>query len=68
MKTIAQILESKGHEIISIRPKDSVLVALEGQGFTSRKSYCAFNGTAKAVQCGYHSSIWGIKQVGGKVT
>ena len=29
MKTIAQILESKGHEIISIRPKDSVLVALE---------------------------------------
>lgn len=29
MKTIAQILESKGHEIISIRPRDSVLVALE---------------------------------------
>lgn len=29
MKTIAQILESKAHEIISIRPKDSVLVALE---------------------------------------
>ena len=29
MKTIAQILENKGHEIISIRPKDSVLVALE---------------------------------------
>ena len=29
MKTIAQILESKDHEIISIRPKDSVLVALE---------------------------------------
>jgi CBS domain-containing protein len=29
MKTIAQILDSKDHEIISIRPKDSVLVALE---------------------------------------
>lgn len=29
MKTIAQILESKGFEIITIRPKDSVLVALE---------------------------------------
>ena len=29
MKTIAQILEVKGHEIITIRPKDSVLVALE---------------------------------------
>ena len=29
MKTIAQILESKDREIISIRPTDSVLVALE---------------------------------------
>lgn len=29
MKTIAQILDGKAHEIISIRPKDSVLVALE---------------------------------------
>lgn len=29
MKTIAQILEGKGHEIITIRPSDSVLVALE---------------------------------------
>lgn len=29
MKTIAQILEGKGHEIITIRPTDSVLVALE---------------------------------------
>lgn len=29
MKTIAQILESKAHEIITIRPSDSVLVALE---------------------------------------
>jgi len=29
MKTIAQILEGKAHEIITIRPSDSVLVALE---------------------------------------
>ncbi len=29
MKTIAQILEGKAHEIITIRPGDSVLVALE---------------------------------------
>ena len=29
MKTIAQILESKDREIISIRPTDAVLVALE---------------------------------------
>lgn len=29
MKTIAQILDSKPHEIIIIRPGDSVLVALE---------------------------------------
>jgi len=29
MKTIAQILEDKGNEIITIRPGDSVLVALE---------------------------------------
>lgn len=29
MKTIAQILQAKGHEIITVRPKDSVLVALE---------------------------------------
>ena len=29
MKTIAQILEAKSREIISIRPGDSVLVALE---------------------------------------
>jgi CBS domain-containing protein len=29
MKTIAQILQGKGHEIITIRPADSVLVALE---------------------------------------
>ena len=29
MKTIAQILGGKGHEIITIRPSDSVLVALE---------------------------------------
>lgn len=29
MKTIAQILDSKPHEIITIRPGDSVLVALE---------------------------------------
>ena len=29
MKTIAQILQGKGHEIITIRPHDSVLVALE---------------------------------------
>ena len=29
MKTIAQILGGKGHEIITIRPGDSVLVALE---------------------------------------
>ena len=29
MKTIAQILQGKGHEIITIRPGDSVLVALE---------------------------------------
>lgn len=29
MKTIAQILESKSREIISVRPSDSVLVALE---------------------------------------
>ena len=29
MKTIAQILDSKDHEIITIRPRDSVLVALE---------------------------------------
>lgn len=29
MNTIAQILENKAHEIISIRPSDSVLVALE---------------------------------------
>ena len=29
MKTIAQILQGKGHEIITIRPSDSVLVALE---------------------------------------
>ena len=32
MKTIAQILEGKGHEIITIRPADSVLVALEVLG------------------------------------
>jgi CBS domain-containing protein len=29
MKTIAQILEGKSHEIVSVRPGDSVLVALE---------------------------------------
>ena len=29
MKTIAQILDSKPREIITIRPGDSVLVALE---------------------------------------
>jgi len=29
MKTISQLLQSKGHEIITIRPGDSVLVALE---------------------------------------
>ncbi|MBM3386234.1 MAG: CBS domain-containing protein [Betaproteobacteria bacterium] len=29
MNTLAQILENKAHEIISIRPSDSVLVALE---------------------------------------
>lgn len=29
MKTIAQILDGKDHEIITIRPRDSVLVALE---------------------------------------
>ena len=29
MKTIAQILQAKGHEIITVRPGDSVLVALE---------------------------------------
>lgn len=29
MKTIAQVLQSKPHEIITIRPSDSVLVALE---------------------------------------
>jgi CBS domain-containing protein len=29
MKTIAQVLEGKSHEIITIRPGDSVLVALE---------------------------------------
>ena len=29
MKTIAQILDGKAHEIITIRPSDSVLVALE---------------------------------------
>jgi len=29
MKTLSQILESKSREIITVRPKDSVLVALE---------------------------------------
>lgn len=29
MKTISQILESKSREIITVRPRDSVLVALE---------------------------------------
>jgi CBS domain-containing protein len=29
MKTITQILQAKGHEIITVRPADSVLVALE---------------------------------------